>query len=116
MDEGGLFVLEALGALARQAEVRVLVDGAGDQARDVGLVAKDLRERVGEGRGRLDRDKVPLADVVAARERARWDERSVSEEGRGDCSSERVAHSSLKPNVCWLWRAVIKREILTTLR
>ena len=78
VDEGRLLVLEALRALARQAEVRVLVDRARDQAGDVGLVAKDLRERVGEGRRCLDRDKVPLADVVAARGRGA----SVRERGR----------------------------------
>lgn len=66
VNERGLLVLEALGDFTGDAEVRVLVDRAGDEARDVGLGAEDLGERVGEGGGGLDRDKVPLADVVAA--------------------------------------------------
>lgn len=69
VDEGGLAVLEAGGHFARETEVGVLVDGAGDEAGDVGLGAEDLGERVGEGGGRLDGYEVPLADVVPASER-----------------------------------------------
>lgn len=64
VDERRLAVLEPLRDLARQPEVRVLVDRARDQGWDVGIGAKDLRERVGKGGCSLDRDKVPLANVV----------------------------------------------------
>lgn len=64
VDESRLLVLEARGDFSGEAEVRVLVDGAGDEAGDVGLGAEDLGERVGEGGGGLDRDEVPLSDVV----------------------------------------------------
>ena len=65
VDKRRLLVLEPRGRFACQAEVGVLVDRARDQARDVRLGAEDLGERVGEGRRGLNRDKVPLADVVA---------------------------------------------------
>lgn len=79
VNERRLFVLEASRHFAREPEVGILVDRAGDEARDVGLGAEDLGERVGEGRGGLNRDKVPLADVVAVR---REGQRAAREAGR----------------------------------
>eukprot|EP00754_Rhynchopus_humris_P036804 Rhum_TRINITY_DN18897_c0_g1::Rhum_TRINITY_DN18897_c0_g1_i1::g.168709::m.168709 len=65
VDETGLQVLQARRNVARHAEVRVLVDGTGDEARDRTLrVREDVRESTGEGRCRLDRGEAPLADVV----------------------------------------------------
>ena len=66
VDERGLGVLELDGDVAREPEVRVLVDRAGDEAWDVGRAAEDLREGVGEGGRGLDGREVDLADVVAA--------------------------------------------------
>lgn len=69
VDECRLGVLQAGSNIAGETEVRILVDGAGDQARNfpvVGrVVSKDVRERVGEGGGSLNRRKVHLANVVA---------------------------------------------------
>lgn len=59
-----LGVLELLRHVAGEAEVRVLVNGAGDEARDVVCLSKDLREGVGERRRSLDADKVTLANIV----------------------------------------------------
>jgi hypothetical protein len=42
-----------------------LVDGAGDQAGDLGGGGEDLGERVGEGGCGLDGDEVDFADVVS---------------------------------------------------
>lgn len=64
MEERGLGVLELDGDVACETEVRVLVDRARDEARDVGCSAKDVREGVGEGGRGLDGGKVDLADVV----------------------------------------------------
>ena len=63
--EGGLGVLELAGDVAREAEVRVLIDCAGDERGDVGRGAEDLREGVGEGGRGLDGDEVDFANVVA---------------------------------------------------
>lgn len=60
-----LGVLELLRDVAREPEVGVLVDRAGDQAGDVRRRAEDLREGVGEGGRGLDGGEVDLADVVA---------------------------------------------------
>ena len=49
VEERGLGVLELDGDVACETEVRVLVDRARDEARDVGCSAKDVREGVGEG-------------------------------------------------------------------
>jgi len=59
-----LGVLEPRGGVACQAEVGVLVDRAGDEARDVGFCPEDLGEGVREGRRGLDGAEVDLADVV----------------------------------------------------
>ena len=64
VEERGLGVLELDGDVACETEVRVLVDRARDEARDVGCSAKDVREGVGEGGRGLDGGKVDLADVV----------------------------------------------------
>lgn len=64
MQQRGLGVLELLRDVAREAEVRVLVDRAGDEARDVRGRAENVREGVGERRGGLDGGEVDLADVV----------------------------------------------------
>lgn len=46
VDEEGFGVLEFGGDVPGEAEVRVLVDRAGDKARNVGFGAEDLREGV----------------------------------------------------------------------
>ena len=53
--------------VSRQAEIGILVDRTRDEARNVGLGAKDLREGVGKGRRRLDGAKMYLADVVTGK-------------------------------------------------
>lgn len=65
MEERRLGVLELDGDVAREAEVRVLVDRARDEARDVRSGAEDVGEGVGEGGRGLDGREVDLADVVA---------------------------------------------------
>lgn len=65
MQERGLGVFELLRDVARETEVWVLVDGAGNEAGDVVGFAEDLRERVGKGGCGLDRCKVYLANIVA---------------------------------------------------
>ena len=55
--------------VAAEAEVWVLIDSTRDQCGDVahrGSGAEDVGEGCGEGRRRLDRCEVELADVVAA--------------------------------------------------
>ena len=66
VQQRGLRVLELHGDVARQPEVRVLVDRTWDEAGDVGLRAEDLREGVGERWCGLDGREVDLADVVSA--------------------------------------------------
>lgn len=66
MDQRRLGILELHGDVSRQAEIRVLVYRAWDEARNVALRAEDVWERVGEGRCSLDRGKVNFTDVVAA--------------------------------------------------
>ena len=68
VQERGLRVLELRGDVAREPEVRVLVDRAWDEARDVGDGAEDLGEGVGEGGCGLDGGEVDLSDVVSVRE------------------------------------------------
>lgn len=65
VDQRRLGVLELHRDVPRQPEVRVLVDGARDQARQVAARAEDVRERVRERRRGLNRGEVNLADVVA---------------------------------------------------
>ena len=65
MDEGRLLVLQLHGYVTGETEVGVLVDGTWDKARDVVPRAKDIGERVGEGRCGLDGGEVDLADIVA---------------------------------------------------
>ena len=54
MQERRFGVFELLCNIACEAEVWILVDGAGDEAGDVGYFAEDLREGVGERGSRLD--------------------------------------------------------------
>lgn len=67
MNKGGLGVLEASRAVSCQTEVRVLINGTGDQAGDIGclflVVAKDVRERRGKGSRTLDAGEMNLANV-----------------------------------------------------
>lgn len=65
VEQCGLLVLELRGDVARESEVRILVDRTGDQAGDVSLRAEDLREGVGERGCGLDGCEVNLADVVS---------------------------------------------------
>ena len=59
---------ELMSDIARHAKVRVLVDGAGDEAGHVGIATGVKRHGEGgrEGRGRLDGGKGHLADVGRA--------------------------------------------------
>ena len=67
VDQGRFGVFELDGDVAGETEVRVLVDCAGNEARDVGLRAEDLEEGVGEGGCGLNCGEVDLADVVAGK-------------------------------------------------
>jgi len=64
VDQRWLLVLESLSAFSSETEVRILVDGARNQTRDVGFGAENLRERRREGGGGLNRNEMPFADVV----------------------------------------------------
>lgn len=68
MDERRFGVFEFLGDVARQSEVRVLIDGAWNEAADVAHFAKDLGEGVGERGCSLDGAEVYLANVVSDEE------------------------------------------------
>ena len=93
-----LRVLELGGDVAREPEVRVLVDRAGDEAGDVRGRAEDLREGVGEGGRGLDRGEVDLPDVVAAQTgTGRLSAHHQSE------TTEWWTHESLNPNVAFAW-------------
>ena len=64
MQQGRLRVSQLVCDVTRQAKIWILVDRTWNEARNVGLGAKDLWERIGKGRRRLDGAKVNLADVV----------------------------------------------------
>lgn len=64
VDQGRLWELEPGGNVPGDAEVRILVNGGGDQAGDVLLATKDVGEGAREGGGSLDRREGDLADVV----------------------------------------------------
>ena len=64
VQQGRLRISQLVRDVTRQAEIGILVDRTWDEARNVGLGAKDLREGVGKGRRRLDGAKMYLADVV----------------------------------------------------
>mmetsp|Transcript_2922 Transcript_2922/g.6084 ORF Transcript_2922/g.6084 Transcript_2922/m.6084 type:complete len:286 (+) Transcript_2922:900-1757(+) len=55
---------DAVRHVARHAEVRVLIDGAGDEALELLALAEHVREAVGEGRGRLHGGEGNLGDGV----------------------------------------------------
>lgn len=65
MNECGFGVLEFLSDVARQSEIGVLVDRAGNKAGDVAHFTKDLREGVGERGCSLNGDEMNLANVVS---------------------------------------------------
>ena len=64
VDQSWLGVLELWGNVASEAEIRILVNGAGDEAGNVGSSAEDLREGRGKARRSLDCRKVDFANVV----------------------------------------------------
>jgi len=67
VDQRGLLVFQTLCYITTQAEVRVLVDGAGNQrgnVPDTAVGPEDVREGCGKGGGGLDRSEVELSDVV----------------------------------------------------
>lgn len=64
MDESRFLVLQFLRYVPSEAEIGILVDGAGDQAGDVADRTEYMRETVGERRSGLDGRKVYFADVV----------------------------------------------------
>ena len=59
----GIFELDS--DITRETEVGVLIDRTRDETRNVGGRSKDMRKRVGEGRGSLDCCKVDLANIIA---------------------------------------------------
>lgn len=65
MEQCGLGVLELGRDVAGEAEVRILVDRAGDEAWDVGGSTEDVGEGVGERGCGLDGGEVDLAYIVA---------------------------------------------------
>jgi hypothetical protein len=65
VDEVGFRVLKLLGDVPSQTEVRILIDGARDEAGDVRLLAEDLREGVRERWRCLYSSKVDFPDVIA---------------------------------------------------
>lgn len=64
VDQARLRVFQTLGHITRQTEVRVLVNSARNKARNILLAAKYMRERVGEGRGGLDSNKMQFTDGI----------------------------------------------------
>jgi len=44
VDESGFGILELLCDVTREPEVRILIDGAGNETWDVGDLSKDVRE------------------------------------------------------------------------
>lgn len=64
VDQGGFLVFELFGNVPSYPEIRVLVDSAGNQTRDVGFGSKDVRESVAKRRCGLDGGKVVFADIV----------------------------------------------------
>lgn len=111
MDEAWLGVLELLGDVTRETELRrlldryvmngvgtyvgILVDGTRYQTRHRVILAKDLGERVGEGGRGLDGDKMVFPNVVAEHGRI-----SIVQPKR-----DRIAatHASPNPNAALLW-------------
>ena len=67
VDQGWLRELEPGGNVPGDAEVGILVNGSRDQAGNVLLATKDVREGTREGGGGLDRREGYLANVVAAK-------------------------------------------------
>ena len=65
VDQGRFGIFEFDSNVSCQAEVGVLVDGAGDKTGDICAGTEDVGEGVREGRGSLDRAEVDLANVVA---------------------------------------------------
>lgn len=65
MDQARFRILQTRSDISSLTEVWVLINSAWDQTRNVVLLAKDLRERVGERRCRLNRNKVCFTDTVA---------------------------------------------------
>lgn len=64
VDQSGLGVLELMSNITREAEVRVLIDRAGNQARNIRASSENLGKSVGEGGCSLNRHKVRLAHVI----------------------------------------------------
>lgn len=64
VNKSGFFVFESSCDFSCETEIGILIDRAGDQTGDVGAVTVDLGEGVGERGSGLDRDKVPLSDIV----------------------------------------------------
>lgn len=64
VNQSWLFVLESRRHFPRQTEIGILINGTRNQARNIRFGAKDLRERIGEGRCGLDRYERPFPDVV----------------------------------------------------
>ena len=68
MDQSGLVLVKSAGSFAGHAKVRILVDGAGNQAADFEFGIEEMRERRAEGGSSLDGRKSPFADVIDVEE------------------------------------------------
>ena len=113
MQKSWLGILELLCDIPCEAEIWILVNCAWDQARDVGRIAKDVGERIREGRGGLDRRKVNLANVIAAGcPRPAFVQVLFDDPMRKNFGT----HESVNPKVDFAWLHVICRDILETLR
>jgi len=89
VDESGLLPAESRRNIARHAEVRVLVDGAGNEALDVLSAAKDLREAGGEGGSSLNGRETVFSDMVRIRE-TEGTTGLVASNGSGDLGDGRI--------------------------
>jgi len=78
VQQSRLGVPQLVGDVARKAEVGILVDSTWDKARNVGLCAENLWERVGKGRCCLNRAEVYLANVITETKGEREAEEKMS--------------------------------------
>lgn len=69
MDQGRLGIFQASGAVSSQSEVRILVNGAGNQAGNFGclclILTEDVGKRAGKGSRALNTGKVNFTNVGA---------------------------------------------------
>lgn len=110
VDQSRFLIFKSAGHIPSESEIRVLVDGAGNQGRNFldrfGICSKNVREGGSKSCASLDGRKVHFSDVVAILNPISRDfpiERNNLE-----------YYISVKPKVALLWFPVIHRETLTT--